>query len=124
MTHAATHSATIKLILTPQGFDVTGAGSGGAGLTLLKHAPFSFDLLICDVVMPGMDGVKTIKAVQAHNPALPIIAISGARLRLSGASPLDMFPLVRELAAVKCLQKPFRPRDLLAAVTSSLGIAA
>jgi DNA-binding response OmpR family regulator len=116
--------ATIKLILASQGFDVIGAGSGGAGLTLLRHAPFSFDLLICDVVMPGMDGVKTIKAVLAHKPTLPIIAISGARLRLSGASPLEMFSLAPGLATVKCLQKPFRPRELLAAVTSLLGIAA
>jgi hypothetical protein len=55
---------------------------------------------------------------------MPIIAISGARLRLSGASPLDMFPPAPGLAAVKCLAKPFRPHELMAAVTSVLSVAA
>jgi DNA-binding response OmpR family regulator len=110
--------AAIKYALAAKGFDVTTAESGPAGLDLLRRSPF--DLMIVDVFMPGMDGVKTIKAAHQSDPTIPVIAISGARLRLSGGSPLDMLSNVPGLAAVKCLQKPFRPGELLAAVTSML----
>jgi CheY-like chemotaxis protein len=114
--------ASIKVILTSHGFAVTTAESGPAGLNTLKGA--SFDLAIIDVFMPDMDGIKTMKAVHQLNPSLPIIAISGVRLRLSGGTALDMISKIPGFAPVTCLQKPFRPRDLLAAVTSSIGAPA
>jgi CheY-like chemotaxis protein len=114
--------ATIKVILTARGFEVTGADSGPAGLSLLRQSPF--DLLIVDVFMPGMDGVNTIKAVHQLNPNMPIIAISGARLRLAGGSPLDMFPLVARPSDGQMPAKAVPPARIAGGVTSLLGIAA
>src|SRR5262245_65684976 len=37
----------------------------------------SYDLLLCDLVMPAVDGISVIEAARQHRPDLPIIAMSG-----------------------------------------------
>lgn len=111
----------IVLALQAQGFDVTGAESGQAGLTKFEQS--EFDLVIADIFMPGLDGVTLIKALRQRNPGLPVIAISGVLLDGSGRTALDHLANISELADVICLQKPFRPNDLLRAVAAALAAA-
>jgi CheY-like chemotaxis protein len=109
----------MALALKVRGFEVTAEENGHAGLRTFQTG--TFDLAIVDVFMPGMDGVKLIKALREHKPDLPVIAISGVLLRGSGRTALDLFPMSPELANVFCLQKPFRPHDLLHAIECATG---
>lgn len=64
-------------ILTDFGHYVTSVPNASHALKHFTPAGQTFDLLITDICMPGMNGVELIKAVRAHNRTLPIIAISG-----------------------------------------------
>jgi hypothetical protein len=64
--------------------------------------------------------VKLIKAMRDRAPEFPIIAMSGVLLNESEHTALEYFPNLPDLSGVVCLQKPFRPLDLLKAVQSAL----
>lgn len=108
--------AAISLALRAKGFDVVTAENGHAGLRTFKASPF--DLVIADIFMPEMDGVKLIKALRERNPNLPVIAVSGVHLHGSERTALDLFPLAH-LSDVVCLQKPFGPAELLRAIAQA-----
>lgn len=110
--------AAVSLALHAKGFDVVTAENGHAGLRTFKASPF--DLVIADIFMPEMDGVKLIKALRERNPDLPVIAVSGVHLRGSERTALDLFPLAH-LSDVLCLQKPFGPAELLQAIAQATG---
>jgi CheY-like chemotaxis protein len=118
-THAR---AAVILVLRAYGFDAVGAEDGVAGLREFQAT--EFDLAIVDIYMPGFDGVQLIKALRRHSPNLPVIAISGIMLRGSPRTALDFFPDLPALAKVICLQKPFRPPELLKAIQTALAVAA
>jgi CheY-like chemotaxis protein len=114
--------ATISLALQAKGFQVTGAENGADGLQLFDKSPF--DLAIVDIFMPGMDGAKIIKMLRDRNPGLPIVAISGVPLKASGRSALDFIAMSPQLSDVVCLQKPFRPAQLLESIQQAMGVQA
>jgi CheY-like chemotaxis protein len=111
--------AAIVMALQAKGFDVVGADSGQSGLTKFEQS--DFDVVIADLFMPGIDGVTLIKALRKRNPGFPVIAMSGVLLDASGRTALDHLPNIADLSDVICLQKPFRPNDLLQAVGAALG---
>src|ERR1051326_1525818 len=116
---------TIKLVLERDGHAVELATDGLAGMKAIKAG--GIDLLIVDIFMPGMDGIETIREVRNHQPDLPAIVISGtslAGLREPGLQAPDFLAMAVKLGAVRSLQKPFKPRDIIAAVRQCLGDAA
>ena len=74
--------------------------------------------------MPGVDGVTLIKALRKRHSGLPVVAMSGVLLDGSGRTALDHLTNIAELKDVICLQKPFRPNDLLQAVAAALATGA
>jgi CheY-like chemotaxis protein len=110
--------ATIVLALQAKGFEVVGAESGESALTKFEQS--GFDLVIADVFMPGIDGVTLIKSLRKRDPRFPVIAMSGVFLGAAGRSVLDHLPNMSDLADVIRLQKPFRPAELLEAVSAAL----
>ena len=111
---------TIRLLLERAGHSVVTADDGKKGLALCQTG--DFDLLFLDIFMPGMDGFETMRMVRQQQPALPIIVISGRPVSPEADSP-DYLTMATKLGAVSSLQKPFRPADLLAAVTGCLEAA-
>jgi CheY-like chemotaxis protein len=99
---------------------VVTADDGKKGLALCQAG--DVDLLFLDIFMPGMDGFETMRMVRQQQPALPIIVISGRPVSPEADSP-DYLAMATKLGAVSSLQKPFRPADLLAAVTDCLEAA-
>ena len=119
--------AAISVALKANGYEVVAVESGRLGLIELNKIVFDitpFDLVIVDIYMPDMDGVTLIKAMRERTPKLPIIAISGALLRGTGRTVLDVLSKAPHLAGVTLLQKPFRPRELMQAIHNSIGVAA
>lgn len=108
--------ATIEIVLKRNGHDVVSAGDGRKGLQLFEAG--QFDLLIVDIFMPNMDGLETIGVVRKIKPWTPVIVISGHHVG-AGATP-DFLNMATKLGAVYSLQKPFRPAELLAALSACL----
>jgi DNA-binding response OmpR family regulator len=101
----------IALALRAKGFDVVGFESGAAGLAAFAECPF--DLAIVDIFLGGMNGADVIRALRERAPNLPIVAISGV-------TALDFLSASPELSNVACLQKPFRPADLMKAMQAAM----
>jgi CheY-like chemotaxis protein len=67
--------ALLRAILTGAGHEVFEAENGAAALRLLERQPA--ELAICDMLMPGLDGLETIRLLRQAFPALRIVAMSG-----------------------------------------------
>ncbi len=92
---------------------VTEASSGEEALRIIGD---SFDLLILDIGLPGIDGFTVLRAVRERH-RLPIIVVSGA------AGEADRV-LALEIGADDYVVKPFLPRELVARVHAQLRRAA
>jgi DNA-binding response OmpR family regulator len=66
---------TLVKRLERRGFAVTGVGSGREALDLLGRKPF--DVVILDVMMPGMDGIETLREIKLAWPRTQVILLSG-----------------------------------------------
>jgi CheY-like chemotaxis protein len=111
--------ATIRLLLERAGHSVVVAGDGHKALAIFETG--EFDLLFLDIFMPGMDGLETMRLIHQQQPLMPIIVISGNPV-MGGSGP-DFLTMANKLGAVRCLQKPFKPAALLAAVAGCLEAA-
>jgi CheY-like chemotaxis protein len=112
---------TVRLLLERAGHSVVTADNGRKGLALCQAG--NFDLLFLDIFMPGMDGFETMRVVRQQQPQIPIIVISGKPIGSEADTAPDFLTMATKLGAVSSLQKPFRPADLLAAVTGCLEAA-
>src|SRR6185295_7430313 len=94
--------------------------SGRLGIeTFERH---SFDLVMVDIFMPGMDGIETIKHFRKRAPAVPIIAMTGFRFRDSSKDRApDFLGMAAKLGAAYCLRKPFGPQQLNTAINACFG---
>jgi CheY-like chemotaxis protein len=95
---------------------VIAASNADAGINLLHESPI--DLVIIDVILPGIDGVAAIKIMRREYPELRIIAISGGgNFGLSAYMP-NAISTTAYLAACRAagangtLAKPFETADL------------
>src|ERR1700676_2452969 len=110
--------ATVKILLERAAHAVEAVDNSHTGLQLLEAR--KFDLLIVDIFMPGMDGFETMSLVRQIRPEMPIIVISGNQPWLASERAPDFLYMATKLGAVSSMKKPFRPDDLLTAVTCSL----
>jgi DNA-binding NtrC family response regulator len=67
--------AALRDILEHEKHKVDEAEDGVAGLEKAKTG--KFDLVLCDIKMPKMDGLEVLQKLQAHNDELPVVMISG-----------------------------------------------
>jgi PAS domain S-box-containing protein len=105
--------ALAKRILTEGGYRVSALSQGKDALPLLQDPSREFDLLISDVVMPGMRGVELAQRAHELRPELPILMMSGY------TTPLEEEDRVA-MAEAPLLEKPFSRRDLLGEVRQLL----
>src|SRR6195952_4708966 len=107
----------IELCLTRQGFEVTVADGGEAGMRALDSS--SFDVMLIDVFMPHMRGFESIRMFHERRPEVPIIAMSGYAFANTERAP-DFLRMTIELGAACCLRKPFTPSALLTTINECL----
>jgi DNA-binding response OmpR family regulator len=106
--------AMVAIVLRVHRFEVAEAESGAAGLKAFAESPF--DAAIVDIFLGDTSGVDVIASLRERAPGLPIIAVSGM-------TALDFMEQSPHLANVVCLQKPFRPNDLLQALRKAQAAA-
>lgn len=104
--------------LDVEGYEVVIANNGGDGIAAISTMPF--DVAVVDIFMPGMNGLETIMTFNRLAPGVPVIAISGSRLRNAAAPARDFPGMPTRPGAAFCLQKPFRPGDLVKVIESCL----
>jgi two-component system response regulator CpxR len=102
--------------LRHEGFSVDIVHDGSSALNRVANAATRPDLLILDVMMPGRDGLETLRDVRAKH-GLPVIMLSAR------GEPVDRV-IGLELGADDYLAKPCLPRELLARVRARLRPAA
>jgi DNA-binding response OmpR family regulator len=96
----------LKLRLQTSGYEVLTATNGVEALELVQaQEP---DLLVLDVVMPGMDGFETLRQVRAVS-SVPVIILSAKEASTDKVRGL-------ELGADDYLAKPFSPDELVARI--------
>lgn len=66
---------TLTEILSFEGYKIVEAGDGEEGLA--RFSEKSFDLVLCDIKMPKLDGIEFLEKAKNINPDIPIIMISG-----------------------------------------------
>jgi two-component system, cell cycle sensor histidine kinase and response regulator CckA len=108
-------------ILSSAGFQVIAAGTATEGLRVLDENRGPIDLIVTDVLMPGMDGFAFAATVKKSPPKLPILFISGYSKtpNLDGAlGPMLAKPFSAEqleakaeavLMQLRGNEKPWRP---------------
>lgn len=104
--------------LEEAGHTVSTAAGGLAAIASLESD--SYDLVICDVFMPEMDGFETLRAVKDRAPDLPVVAISADRRWPAMPSP-DFLEMAVALGATAGLRKPLDLQALKALVARCLG---
>ncbi|WP_395828374.1 ATP-binding protein [Elstera sp.] len=99
--------------LRSKGYHVTEARSAEAALDLIRGGLPRPDLLITDVVMPGMDGPTMVREIWLTFPNLPVICVSG---HADG----DLRDQLNALGEITFLQKPFSLKQLAAKVADRM----
>jgi two-component system response regulator HydG len=96
---------TLRILLKNEGFDVTTAQGGKAGLEQLKAA--APDIVLTDVRMPQVTGIDILQAVREQDPETPVI------LMTAQASLQTAIQAVNQ-GAFYYIQKPFSNDDMVA----------
>jgi two-component system NtrC family sensor kinase len=106
-------AVAVSEALEDAGFAVDRAGDGEEGLTRLTEA--NYDLIVCDLKMPRIDGMQFYRAMAAATPALArrVIFVTG------DVAGTDAERFLEETAC-RWLSKPFRLGDLLRAARDTL----
>ncbi|HEY4529071.1 MAG TPA: hybrid sensor histidine kinase/response regulator [Luteimonas sp.] len=111
----AANLRVVSALLERQGYEVAVAGDGDAALAISEEqAP---DLMLLDMMMPGMDGFGVMEEIRlrALLPRVPVVFLTAAQ---------DRGLLLRafEAGAVDYVVKPFIPEELVARVNAHIGL--
>ncbi|HMK72060.1 MAG TPA: response regulator transcription factor [Myxococcaceae bacterium] len=101
----------LKAFLEQNGVSVVGAPDGTRGLQLLDAG--SFDAVLVDVMMPGIDGLEVVRRIRAKSGTVPVLMLTARGDETDRVVGL-------EIGADDYIAKPFSPRELLARVRAVL----
>ncbi|WP_432199957.1 response regulator [Erythrobacter sp. W53] len=102
----------LQLTLEMAGYEVETAADGDAGLSRVKTG--AFDLVLLDLVMPKIDGIKFLRLLhEGAGPRPPVMIVSSAT---DGV----MSDEYRALGVIDVARKPVEPDELLGRVDRAL----
>ena len=114
----------LKQILELEGYEVDLAANGRDGLAKLEE--HGADLVITDIIMPGIDGVATVGQIKKSRPDLPVIVISGggnvapASYEPGAISTSAFLASAQKAGAERTLTKPFERKEIVGAIRELL----
>ena len=103
----------IKFNLEAEGYTVTVAGDGPAALELVSKATPPADLLVLDLMLPGMSGYAVCETLRSQGNTLPVVMLTARTLVEDRIRGFDA-------GADVYLQKPFDLEELLSVIRSLL----
>jgi DNA-binding NtrC family response regulator len=103
---------SLEELLTMEGFQVSLAGDGPAGLEHLAHS--AFDLLLLDLALPGESGIDLLPRILDMQPDLPVIMITAF------GTVSNVVDAIRG-GAENFVQKPWDNEKLLADIRAAIG---
>lgn len=116
-----TQRRLLQAVLEKQGHHPETAESGEAAIDRVKRG--GIDVVLLDLVMPGMDGMETLDVLKAREPDLPVIVLTAhggietvVRAMRGGACDFFVKPASPERIAVS-IRNAFKVRDLAGEVT-------
>lgn len=111
-------AAMVSEYLESNGFAISRAGSGLAGLESLAVSPTGapVDLVVLDLMLPDIDGLEVCRRLRSMAPPLSTLPVL---MLTAKGDPMDRI-IGLELGADDYLPKPFEPRELLARVRAIL----
>jgi adenylate cyclase len=80
---------SLTRILREDSYSVQSATNGEEALTMVRQNPHNFDIVICDLIMPGMDGIKTIEELNKLHQGLTKIILTGYGTLESSMKAID-----------------------------------
>ncbi len=100
----------IRMVLEREGLDVTGAMGGEQGLKAMKEQ--KPDLILLDLMMPGMDGWEVYRQMRADKELtdIPVIIVTAK------AQSIDRVLGLQVAKVADYITKPFGPKELIASV--------
>ena len=101
----------LKVYFANEQIDLTASETPEKGLDFVKNNPT--DLVILDLMLPGMNGFEVLKKLREENEDLPIIMLSA-----KGDNFNKIYGL--ELGSDDYMSKPFEPKELLARIKTIL----
>jgi two-component system cell cycle sensor histidine kinase/response regulator CckA len=101
----------VRILAERAGYRVTEAGSGEQALEILQQKLLEPQLLLTDIVMPGMSGLALAARAHQLRPSLPVLFMSGFANEYQ-----------EELSGSVCLRKPFKAPELLSAIQDVIGL--
>jgi CheY-like chemotaxis protein len=107
---------TLRMVLAINGFEAESCYSAAEGLRRARS--FAPQLLLCDIHMPGQDGLHLAGAIHREMPGCKLIMLTAF---LSSSASLELEAL-RTRRALKLLNKPCPPELLLREVEDSLTV--
>ncbi|MCD4672239.1 MAG: response regulator transcription factor [Anaerolineaceae bacterium] len=102
---------TLSTFLNRCGFECQVASNGQEGLRILKKTPP--DLIVCDVIMPEMDGREFLRSLRTSQIQIPVIMLTQVGTTCEKVLALDE-------GADDYINKPFDPMELVARIRSVL----
>ncbi len=101
----------LDAVLRREGFDIVAASSGEEALNVLDTD--EIDLIILDVMLPGISGIDTMRAIRISNPDLPVIIITAF-------SSIDGAIDAMKQGAFHYIPKPFKNEEVVLTVNKAL----
>ena len=102
----------LHAVLQREGFDVVLASSGEECLSVLD-GDAEIDLVILDIMLPGISGIDTLRAIRIANPTLPVIVITAF-------SSIDGAIEAMKQGAFHYIPKPFKNEEVVLTVNKAL----
>ncbi len=105
---------SVGTLLRDEGFDVDISLHGREGLDWAIER--KYDVILSDIRMPDIGGIRVLRDVKRIHPSLPVIMITGY-------ASVDSAVQAMKLGAADYIEKPFEPEQLIDSVNRALGVS-